>query len=146
MQAHIKGRRSHNDQAITALPVDLAKIPFTVADISRNSSALLAITILPDLQEALAVLRTAALLARSFNSRLCIEIAGMESLILNTPDDLGHKSFRRLCGQIQGNLRKLTSNGLVLVLEAGLTAASFTRADTISVRIRAETGEPKQRM
>ena len=141
----LKGSRSHRTRRMSATPPDLARIPFTVADVAPNSSALLAVTMLPDLQEALAVLRTAALLARSSNSQLCIEILGMESLVIDSADDLGRKSFRRMCGPIQDNLRKLTSNGSVLVLEAGLTSASFLRAGTVSVRIHTQAAGRRQR-
>jgi hypothetical protein len=138
MQAQPKGRQSRRNRAMGATRPELLRIPFTVADVAPNSSALLAITMLPDLQEALAVLRTAALLARSFNSQLCIDISGTETLVVDTANDLGRASFQRMCGSIQDNLRKMTSNGSVLVLEAGLTAASFLRAGTVSVRIHAQ--------
>lgn len=100
---------------------------------------------LPDWQEALAGLRTAALLARSSNSQLGIEISGMESPVIDTADDPGRKSFRNMCSRIQDNLRKLTSNGSVLVLEAGFTAASFLRAGSISVRIRTQEAAGRKR-
>lgn len=138
MQAQLNRSRSRRGRTMGTSQPGFPRIPFTVADVEPNSSTLLAITMLPDLQEALAVLRTAALLARSSNSQLCIEISGMESLVIDTADDLGRKSFRRMCSPIQDNLRKLTSNGSVLVLEAGITSASFLRAGTISVRIRAQ--------
>jgi hypothetical protein len=133
----MKGSRSRRTRTIAAKRAERPRIPFTVADVEPNRSALLAITMLPDMQEALAVLRTAALLARSSNSQLCIEIPG-KNLVIDTAADLGAKSFRRMCGPIEDNLRKLTSNGSVLVLEAGLTSASFLHAGTISVRIRAQ--------
>jgi hypothetical protein len=134
----MKGSHSRRNRTIAARRAERRRIPFTVADVEPNSSAQLAITMLPDLQEALAVLRTAALLARSSNSQLCIEIPSMESLVIDTAADLGAKSFRRMCGPIEDNLRKLTSNGSVLVLEAGVTSASFLRAGAVSVRIRAQ--------
>jgi hypothetical protein len=93
MQALAQGRRSRRARTMAARRAEGPRMPFTVADVEPNSSALLAITMLPDLQEALAVLRTAALLARSSNSQLCIEISGMESLVIDTAAELGAKAF-----------------------------------------------------
>jgi hypothetical protein len=104
--------------------------------VSPNSSAILAITVGTDLQDVLAVVRTAALLSRSFGTKLSIDILGAKNVVMG-PEDEGHAgSLTRVLDVVQAELRETpTANTQGFVLEATFTAASFLNASSISVRI-----------
>lgn len=115
-----------------------------LAEVSPTSSAVIAVTVVADLQDVLAVLRTAALLARSFRTKLSIDVLGTKNLVIDFADNTRQISVKKILDLIQSNLREMTSfDTRVFVLEANLTAASFLTVGSISVRVH--TGESDQR-
>jgi hypothetical protein len=57
------------------------------ASVSPNSSAILTLTVLASQEEVLAVLRTAALLARTFKAQLSVDLPEKETLVVD-PEDI----------------------------------------------------------
>lgn len=114
------------------------------ATVSPNSSTVIAITTVADLQDVLAVLRTAALFARNFGTKLSIDVLGSKNLVIDPADDNQRLSLKKLLDPIQAQLREtVPSDTGGFVLEANLTAASFLSVSNISVRVH--TGESDQR-
>lgn len=108
------------------------------AGVSPGSSAILAFTVLASLEEVLAVLQTAALLARSFKAQLSVEIPGKETLVVG-PDDLYDTSPESFLPSIEAHF---SSTPPGFVLEADFTAATFVSCGNISVRIRWGASRP----
>ncbi len=95
------------------------------------------------LEEVLAVLRTATLLARTFKTQLCVDLPEKETLVVDA-DDLYDASQVGLVDSAQIYLRQpMFSASPTFVLETNFTAATFISAGNISVRVR--TGEPVAR-
>jgi hypothetical protein len=107
-----------------------------LAGVSPNSSALVALTVVADLHDVMAVLRTAALLSRSFQIRFSIDIPGLNDLLVDTPGDLGQTSVETTLERVQAHLRGLIStNTQSFILQAEMTTASFLAIGDIRVRV-----------
>jgi hypothetical protein len=106
------------------------------ADLSPNSSAVIAVTLVADLSDAMAVLRTAALLARSFRTTLSVDVLGMKDFVISPADDPQQASVEKMLDPIRAHLRETVSSGTqAFVLEASLTAASFLTVGSIVLRV-----------
>jgi hypothetical protein len=102
-----------------------------------NSSAEVAFSVFADLQDVLATLRTMALFARSFRTKLSIELFGTDRVLIEPHDDEHESSARKALNAVQARLRETTSSeARAFVLEIDLVAASFFTIDTIAVRLR----------
>ena len=107
-------------------------------DSSPNSSAILSVTVLADVEDVLAVIRTAALLGKSFKASTSVDLPGGDTILIESGDNPSGASLLKMLGSIQSKLRKQgPSQAAVFALEANITAASFLAAGTISVHIRA---------
>jgi hypothetical protein len=117
-----------------------------VAEVTPTSSAVIAVTMIADLQETLAALRTAALLARSLKTTLSIDVFGMKNIIV-LPEGEDQASIKEALDLIHSHLREITSSGTrSFVIEANITAASFLTVGGISVRLHTgDTVEGKTR-
>jgi hypothetical protein len=113
------------------------------ASVSPNSSAILTLTVLATREEVLAVLRTAALLARTFKRQLCVDLPEKETLVVD-PDDVYDGSQLGPVDSAQIYLHQpMFASSPTFVLETNFTAATFISAGSISVRVR--TGESVRR-
>lgn len=109
------------------------------AEVGLNSSAVIAVTVVADLSDVLAVLRTAALLARSFRTTLSVDVLGMKNFLISPADDLQQALVEKMLDPIEAHLRDAMSPGTrAFVLEASLTAASFLTVGSIVLRVHAE--------
>lgn len=109
------------------------------AEVSPNSSAVIAVTLVADLSDAMAVLRTAVLLARSFKTKLSVDVMGMKNFVISPADDLHEVSVQKMLDPIQAHLREIMDSGTrAFVLEASLTAASFLTVGSIELRVHTE--------
>jgi len=109
------------------------------AGVSPNSSAVIAVTLVADLPDAMAVLRTAVLLARSFKTKLSVDVLGMKNFVISPADDLHEVPVQKLLDPIQAHLREIMSSGTRgFVLEASLTTASFLTVGSIALRVHTE--------
>lgn len=103
-----------------------------------NSSAMLSLTVLADLEDVLAVIRTAALLGKSFQASTSVDLPGGDTVHIESGDNLSDESLLKMFGLIQSKLCKQgPAQAAVFALEANITAASFLASGTISVHIRA---------
>ena len=110
-----------------------------------NSSAILGTTLLVDLEDISAVLRTAVLMSRSLNSSLSIDLLEKGFLQIGAGDEISQTSISGLIDSVQSKLRKHgPAKGAVFVLETSITAATFLSAGVISVRIRVTDYAPQR--
>lgn len=113
-------------------------------DVSPNSSAIVGITVLADLEDVLAVLRTAFLLARSLHAALLVNLLGGEVFFAHFGEGPSQQSLSDLLDSAHRELCALVSTPATsLVLEANVIAASFVSAGTISVRVRSASFVPR---
>lgn len=109
------------------------------AEVSPNSSGVIAVTLVADLSDAMAVLRTAVLLARSFKTKLSVNVLGMKNFGISPADDLREVPVQKMLDPIQAHLCEIMSSGTrAFVLEASLTAASFLTVGSITLRVYTE--------
>ena len=103
-------------------------------DISPNSSAIVGATLLADLEDALAVFRTALLLSRNLGARLFLGLPGMNVL----PVHLDEAQRSALVSELLDSTRKQLSglNAVAFAVEVNIVAASFVCSGSITVRVR----------
>ena len=111
--------------------------PVQAADVAPTSSVIVGVTLLGGVDDVLALLRTAVLLARNMEASLFFEFPGRDtspSFFSEAP------SPARLSGLLDSagpQLRKLISETApLLASEITVTAASFVSKGTISMRVR----------
>ena len=110
---------------------------YSVDDVSPNSSAIVGVTLLGDLEDALAVLRTAVLIARNLRATLFLDFPGKHVSSIHFGEATCSTSASELLYSVRPRLRKLMSvHRQALVLEVTITAASFISEGSISMRIR----------
>jgi len=113
-------------------------------DVSPNSSAVVGITVLADVEDVFAVLRTAILFARSLQATLSVNLPGREVFSVHFGEDPSPASLSELLDSVQTELRKLVStHAPKLILEASVIAASFVSAGCISVWVRSANSVPR---
>ena len=114
------------------------------AEVSPNSSAVMAFSVVADIADVLAVLRTAALLARSFKTNLSVDVQGMKNFVISPADDARQMPVQEMLDPIQARLCEIISSGKrFFVIEANLTAASFLTVGNLAMRVH--TGDTDQR-
>ena len=107
-------------------------------DVSTNSSAIIALTVLADAQDVLAVVRTGFLLARSLHAPLSVNVLGREISSVHVGDSADQLTLSGVLDSVQRELcDRAYDRTRSFVLEASVIAASFVSAGSISVRIRA---------
>ena len=113
----------------TALPYHRESAP--------NSSTILAMTVLAEIKDVLAVVRTAALLATSFKASAYIDVLGGKPTYFDASPNGSHAPLDALVGSVQKKLRQHRSaRPPVFAVEANITAASFLTPASISVLVR----------
>ena len=107
-----------------------------VTEVTPTSSAVIAVTLTADMQDTLAALRTAALLARSLKAALSIDVFGMETIVVGPGEDEDQAAVRETLDRVHAHLRdNMSPNRRSFVLEGNITAASFLTVGGISVRL-----------
>ena len=110
-----------------------------------NSSAIFAVTVLADIEDVLAVIRTAALLGKSFKASTSVDFMGEDAIHIESGDSPSQASLAKLLDVIQGKLCKQgSSEAPIFALEASITAASFLASGAIAVHIRGTDSVPKR--
>ena len=109
----------------------------STGDVSPNSSAVVAITVLADAEDVLAVLRTAFLLARNLRAPLSVNLLGREISSGHVDDNSGALALSELLESVARELNALVYKRVPsFVLEASVISASFVSAGSISVCVR----------
>ena len=103
-------------------------------DISPNSSAIVGTTLLGDLEDALAVFRTALLLSSNLGARLFLGLPGMDVLPVHLDEAQRSTLVSELLDSTRKQLREL--NAPALAVEVNIVAASFVCSGSITVRVR----------
>jgi hypothetical protein len=112
---------------------------------SPNSSVIFSVTVLTDMEDVLAVIRTAALLGKNFQASTSVNLLGEDAIHIGPEENRSQASLAKLLDVIQGRLCKQgSSRAPVFALEANITAASFLAAGTIAVHIRHSDSVPKR--
>ena len=111
-------------------------VPSYHAESSPNSSAILAVTVLADVDDVLAVIRTAALLGSNFKASMEINLPGQSAIHIESGKSSSRESLESLLRSIQGKLSEHQAlKKRVFAVEASITAASFLTRGAISVHI-----------
>lgn len=115
---------------------------FCVDDVSPNSSAIVGVTLAGDLEDALAVIQTALLVARSLRTTLLLGLPGEDMAPIYFGDA---PSASELMDSVRPRLGKLTStHKQALVLEVTINVASFISEGNIMVRIHSSNAGPEK--
>lgn len=136
MRSQMAAEKANPHQVLTGEVQSASSYP---AEVSANLSAVVAVTVVADLADVLAVLRTAALLARSFKTKLSVDILGMKNFVIGPADDLHQVPVQKMVDPIEAHLCEMMSSGTrAFVLEASFTAASFLTVGSIALRVHTE--------
>jgi hypothetical protein len=106
---------------------------WSVDDVSPHSSAIVGVTLLGDLEEVLAVLRTAVLLARNLRAPLTLSLPGKDVLPFDFGETPSSTAVSRLLDSARAQLRRLGAPAFVM--EVNLVAASFVLGGSITMRV-----------
>ena len=103
-------------------------------DVSQNSSAIVGTTLLGDLEDALAVFRTALLLSSNLGARLFLGLPGMDVL----PVHLDEAQRSTLVSELLDSTRKQLGglNAIAFAVEVNIVAASFVCRGSITMHVR----------
>ena len=104
-------------------------------DVSPHSSAIVGVTLLGDLEDVLAVLRTAVLLAKNMKAPLSLDLLGRDILPGNFDDTPYSKLVSELLGSARAQLRSLAA-APAFAMEVNVIAASFVSAGSITMCVR----------
>jgi hypothetical protein len=103
-------------------------------DVSPHSSAIVGVTLLGDLDDVLACLRTAVLLARNLRAPLSLSFPGKDVL----PVDFGKAPYSTLLSELldfaRAQLGRLAAPAFAM--EFTVIAASFVCSGSITMRVR----------
>jgi hypothetical protein len=111
-----------------------------------NSSTILAVTVLAGTEDVLAVIRTAALLGKSFKAATSINVLGERTIRIEPEDDLPPASLARVLEVVESILPdRGPAAAPMFALEVSITAASFLAGGMISVHVRGTDGPMSER-
>ena len=103
-------------------------------EVSPNASAIVGATLLGDVDDVLAVLRTAVLLAKNMKAPLSVDLLGSDILPGNFEDIPYSKLVSELLDSAREQLGLLAASSFAM--EVNVVAASFFSAGSITMRIR----------
>ena len=107
-----------------------------LAQISPDSSAEIAFSVVADLHDVLAALQTAALFARAFEIKLSVDVLGMKPFVIDPSNTERDALIKRILQSVHAHLHEMvSSDARAFVLETNLTAASFLTINSIVIRI-----------
>jgi hypothetical protein len=99
--------------------------------------SILAVTVLGDTEDVLAVVRTAALLGNSFKASTSIDLLGESAIHIESGENGSPASLEKLMQLVDRKLSEQgTSQVSAFTVEASITAASFLTIGSISVNVR----------
>ena len=131
----------HVEREIGTLHIE----PSYHAESSPNSSAVLAVTVLADIEDILAVIRTAVLLGKNFRASTSVDLPGEDAIHIEASENVSQASLAKLLDSIEDKLCRLgSSQAPVFALEATMTAASFLANGAVSVHVRGTNSVPKR--
>ena len=108
-----------------------------VDGVAPISSAVVGVTLLADMEDALSLLRTAVLLARNLRATLYLDLPGRDVVEVRCSPASCSTLLSELLESARGRLSELVSGpGPGLIVEANIIAASFVAAGTIMLRVR----------
>ena len=107
---------------------------YSVDDVSPNSSAIVGVTLLGDLEDALAVLRTAVLLARNLRTTLFLGLPGKDVLPVRFSEAPSSTSVSELLDSARAQLLRLAVPKFAM--ELNVIAASFVDTGSVTMRVR----------
>jgi hypothetical protein len=110
------------------------ELSWNVDEVSPHSSAIVGVTLLGDLEDALAALRTAVLLARSLRAPLTLSLPEKDVLPVDFDETPSSTLVSRLLDSARAQLGRLAAPAFVM--EVNLVAASFVRGGSITMRVR----------
>jgi hypothetical protein len=102
-------------------------------NVSPNASAIVGVTLLGDLEDVLAVLRTAVLLARNLRAPLSLGLPGQNVLPVDFSQPPCATSVSELLESARAQLGVLAA---AFAMEFTVIAASFNCAGSITMRVR----------
>lgn len=113
--------------------------------VTPNSSAIIGVTLVGDLEDVMAVLQTGALLARNLRATLSVEVPGEDVFPVYLDQASGPIVLSGLLDSVKAQLCKLgPARTARLAVEVTLTAASLVSEGVISIRVHsANTGLEK---
>ena len=118
-------------------PNGIETVPPYHADSPPNSSAILVLTVLADLDDVLAVIRTAAVFGNNFNASTEIDLLGKSAIRVESGGNTSRESLENVLDSIESKLSKYAVPKLpVFAVETSITAASFLTRGAISVHVR----------
>ena len=102
-------------------------------DVSPHSSAIVGVTMLGDLEDVLAVLRTAVVLARNLRATLFLGLSGKDVF----PVHFGEAAYSTLVAEVLDSAgAQLRGLGAPFAMEVNIVAASFISEGAITMRVR----------
>lgn len=107
------------------------------AESSPNSSVILTVTVLADVEDVLAMIRTAALLGGNFKVSTSIDLFGAEPIQIDCHENETRASLKGVLDSIEdGLLEHAASHAPAFAVETTITAASFLAAGAIAIHVR----------
>ena len=106
----------------------------SVDEVSSYASAIVGVTLLGDLEDVLAVIRTAVLLAKNLKAPLSLNLIGRDIL----PGNFSDTPYSKLVAEIL-RFAKAQLEGLAapaFIMEANIVAASFVCAGSVTLSVR----------
>ena len=107
---------------------------YSVDDVSPNSSVIVGVTLLGDLEDVLAVLRTAVLLAKNLKAPLSLNHIGRDILPGNFSDTPYSKLVAEILRFARAQLERLAAPAFIM--EVNIVAASFVCAGSVTLSVR----------
>ena len=105
--------------------------------VTSNSSAIIGVTLIGDLDDALAVLRTGTLLARDLRATLFVELPGKGAFPIHLDQGCSSIVLSGLLNSMKERLCKSAPASVTdFIVEVTITAASLVSEGIISMRIR----------
>ena len=106
----------------------------SVDEVSSHASAIVGVTLLGDLEDVLAVVRTTVLLARSMKAPLSLDLLGSDILPGNFDDTPYSKLVADILRFARAQLERLAAPAFIM--EVNIVAASFVSAGSVMLSVR----------
>lgn len=113
-----------------------------------NSSAILAVSVLANIEDVIAVARTAVLLGKSLKAATSIDLMGETLINIDPCEPLHVGELRSSLEAVKAKLRshRTSPHEPSFAVEASITAASFLAAGTITLHIKSAEGSSKSQL
>lgn len=113
-----------------------------------NSSAILAVSVLANVEDVIAVARTAVLIGKSLKAATSIDLMGEPLINIDQSEPLRVAELRSSLEAMKAKLRphRASPHEPCFAVEASITAASFLAAGTITLHIRSAERSSKSQL